>query len=50
MSPLKQLIVGLTAIGLATTVLLPERQTAPVLKAASSGVQGLYYTVITGKK
>ena len=50
MSPLQQLIVGLTAIGLVTTAVLPQRQTASVIKAAGQATSGAYYTVISGKK
>jgi len=50
MSPLQRLIVGLTAIGLVTTAVLPERQTIGVIKAAGTATSGLYYTVISGKK
>jgi hypothetical protein len=50
MSAVQRLIVGLTAIGLLTTAVLPGRQTEKVIKASGSAVQGLYYTVISGKK
>lgn len=50
MSPLQQFIVGLTAIGLVTTAVLPQRQTASVVKSVGTAGQGLYYTVISGKK
>lgn len=50
MSPLQRLIVGFTAIGLATTATLPGRGSQGLVKAVGSAVQGIYYTVITGKK
>jgi hypothetical protein len=45
-SALKQLILGLTAIGLATTAFLPDRKTAQVITASGNAVSGAYRSVI----
>ena len=50
MSPLQQLIVGLTAVALVTTAVLPDRGTAGVIRAAGTAGSQLYGTVISGKK
>jgi hypothetical protein len=46
----KTLIAGAVAIGMATAVLLPNRQTVPVLKAGTGFVTGVLHTSITGQK
>lgn len=48
MEVLKILIAGAVAIGLATAVLLPDRQTVPVLGAAQKFTTGTLHTAITG--
>lgn len=45
----KTLVAGLVAIGMATAVLLPGRQTPAVLKAAGGVLTGGLRTAITGK-
>jgi len=47
---LKILIAGAVAIGMATAVLLPNRQTVPVLRAATNFTTGVLHTSITGQK
>lgn len=49
MTTLERFLVGLTAIGMATAVLLPGRQTVPAIKAATGFVQKPLATAITGK-
>ncbi|MBO2460975.1 hypothetical protein [Actinomadura violacea] len=46
---LQTLIAGAVAIGMATAVLLPGRQTPQVIKAASGLISGTLKTSITGK-
>jgi hypothetical protein len=48
MDLLKMLIAGAVAIGLATAVLLPDRQTTSVLGAAQKFTSGTLHTAITG--
>ena len=48
MDVLKILIAGAVTIGLATAVLLPDRQTVPVIKAGTGFVQGTLNTSIKG--
>ncbi len=48
MEVLKILIAGAVTIGLATAVLLPDRQTVPVLKAATGFTTGTLNTAIKG--
>jgi hypothetical protein len=48
MDLLKTLLGGAVAIGMATAVLLPGRQTVPVLNAAQKFVSGTLHTSITG--
>lgn len=50
MSPLQRLIVGFTAIGLATTVLSSERNTEGVVTATGSALSKVYYTLVSGKR
>ena len=50
MDIVKTLIAGAVAIGMATAVLLPNRQTVPVLKAATGFTTGVLHTSITGAK
>ena len=45
---IKTLIAGAVAIGLATAVLLPDRQTVPVLGAATKFTTGTLNTAIKG--
>lgn len=49
MDVVKILIAGAVAIGMATAVLLPDRQTVPVLGAATRFATGVLHTSITGK-
>lgn len=49
MSALERFLVGIVAIGMATAVLLPGRQTVPAIKAATGFVQKPLRTAITGK-
>ena len=49
MSTLERFLVGLTAIGMATALLLPGRQTVPAAKAATDFVRKPLATAITGK-
>lgn len=46
MSTGQKLVTGLIAIGLLTTAILPKRQTPGVIGAATSGVSGLFSTVM----
>lgn len=46
---LQTFVAGLVAIGMATAVLLPGRQTPAVLKAAGGVLTGGLRTSITGK-
>lgn len=48
MDILKTLIAGAVAIGLATAVLLPDRQTVPVIGAATKFTTGTIGTAIKG--
>jgi hypothetical protein len=48
MEILKTLIAGAVAIGLATAVLLPDRQTVPVIGAATEFTTGTLNTAIKG--
>lgn len=48
MDVLKVLIAGAVAIGMATAVLLPDRQTVPVLGAATRFTTGTLGTAIRG--
>lgn len=48
MDAVKALIAGAVAIGLATAVLLPGRQTVPVINAAQGFVGGTLNTAIKG--
>lgn len=50
MDILQTLIAGAVAIGMLTAVLLPNRQTVPVLNAANRFVTGVLHTSITGQK
>jgi hypothetical protein len=45
----KTFIAGVVAIGMATAVLLPGRQTPAVIKAAGGLLQGTLKTSISGK-
>lgn len=49
MPVVKQLILGLTAIGLVTTAVMSGRQTDKVITASGNAVSKLYGTVISGK-
>ena len=49
MDILKTLIAGAVAIGMLTAVLLPDRQTVPVIKAATGFTTGTLKTAISGK-
>lgn len=42
----EKLVGGLVAVALATTLLLPDRQTVPVLKTFWDGVSGAFRTVM----
>lgn len=46
MSTAQKLVVGLIAIGLVTTVVLPKRQTPGVVTALASGGSSLFSTVM----
>jgi hypothetical protein len=46
---LEKFLMGLVAIGFATAILLPGRQTVPAVKAAGGFVQGGLRTAITGR-
>lgn len=46
---LQTFVAGIVAIGMATAVLLPGRQTPAVLKAAGGVLQGSLKTAISGK-
>lgn len=48
MDVIKTLIAGAVAIGMATAVLLPDRQTVPVIKAGTGFVTGSLNTAIKG--
>lgn len=48
MDVFKALIAGAVAIGMATAVLLPDRQTVPVIKAGTGFVTGTLGTAIKG--
>lgn len=48
MDVLKTLIAGAVLIGLATAVLLPDRQTVPVIGAATKFTTGTLNTAIKG--
>jgi hypothetical protein len=50
MSTAERIGMGLVGIGMATTLVLPGRQTPRVLQALFSGVQGLFRTAITGQR
>jgi hypothetical protein len=50
MDVLKTLIAGAVAIGMVSAVLLPDRQTVPVIKAVTGFTTGTLHTSITGKK
>jgi hypothetical protein len=50
MDVVKMLIAGAVGIGLATAVLLPDRQTVPVLGAATKFTTGSLHTAITGNQ
>ena len=50
MDVIKTLIAGAVAIGLATAVLLPDRQTVPVLKAGTGLITGTLHTAVTGNQ
>lgn len=47
---LKTFVAGAVAIGMATAVLLPGRQTPAVIKAITGLLTGTLGTAITGKK
>lgn len=49
MSALERFLVGLTAIGMATALLLPGRQTVPAIKAGTDLIRKPLSTAITGK-
>ena len=46
MSIVQKLVVGFVAIGLATTALLPKRQTPQVINAAGSATSNVFSTVM----
>lgn len=48
MDVLKTLIAGAVAIGMLTAVLLPDRQTVPVLGAVTKFTTGTLHTAIRG--
>ena len=50
MSTVEKFLMGLITIGLATTLVLPRRQTVGVINAGTRFVQGGLRTAITGKK
>jgi hypothetical protein len=51
MTPLTKFLTGLTGLAVITTLILPGRQTVPVLNSVFGGVRGLYATTMgTGKK
>jgi hypothetical protein len=49
MSTAQKWAAGLIAIGLVTALLLPGRQTVPVLNAGRNLIQGTESTAITGR-
>jgi hypothetical protein len=46
---LEKFLMGVVAIGMATALLLPGRQTVPVIKAGTTFIQAPLKTAITGK-
>jgi hypothetical protein len=49
MSTAQKFVVGIVAIGMATAVLLPDRQTVPVIGAIRQLGTGSLHTAITGQ-
>ena len=50
MKPVQTFVAGIVAIGMATAVLMPGRQTPAVIKALQNLLQGALGTAISGKK
>lgn len=48
MSTVQKVAVGIVGIGMATALLLPGRQTVPVINAGRQLFQGSLHTAITG--
>lgn len=46
MSTAQKIVTGLVAVALITTVVLPKRQTPAVIGATTSGLSGLFSTVM----
>jgi hypothetical protein len=49
MSGLQQGFALLVGLGIITTLVLPERQTAKIITAGTSGLKGIFGTLISGK-
>jgi len=49
MSVAQKLVAGLVAIGMITALVLPDRQTVPVINATRKLVTGSFHTVETGR-
>lgn len=50
MSTLQKVALGVVGIGMATAVLLPDRQTVPVIGAIRQLFTGSLHTAITGQR
>lgn len=50
MDAIKIVLAGAVAIGMVTAILLPGRQTVPVIGAATKFLTGTLHTSITGAK
>jgi len=50
MSTVQKIAIGIVGIGLATAVLLPDRQTVPVIGAFRTLFTGSLHTAITGQR
>ncbi len=49
MNTLNKFVVGVVAIGMVTTLVLPDRKTAQVAGKILNGTRGLLGTAMTGK-
>ena len=50
MGSIERIMLAIVGVAMATTLLLPGRQTAGVIKAGGQAFQGGLFTAITGKK
>lgn len=50
MTTVEKIAMGIIGVGMATTLVLPDRKTADVLNAVKGLFQGSLFTAMTGKR